>query len=146
MNILVDRVKADDNETLGIMYIDGAFECFTMEDVVRKKKIKGITAIPTGKYEVKLRNEGGLTQKYAERFPKIHKGMLWLQNVKNFKWVYIHVGNNATDTEGCILVGDGCVAVRNALTVSNSRHAYERVYKIISEAIIDGEDVTIEVM
>ena len=73
-------------------------------------------------------------------------GMLWLQNVENFQWVYIHIGNDDDDTEGCPLAvttpfidGDG------EFIGGGSRIAYVKLYKLIIEAMADGEEVVIAV-
>jgi len=83
-----------DDSTIGELSIDGEFVCFTLEDKVRDVKIKAITAIPYGKYEVIIN--------FSNRFQKY---MPLLLNVPNYAGVRIHAGNTKHDTEGCILVG-----------------------------------------
>ena len=139
------RLKDDTKSTIGTLYVNGAFECFTLEDTFNFPKVYGKTRIPDGTYEIKLRNEGGLTKKYAEKYP-YHKGMLWLQNVDNFEWVYIHVGNTADHTDGCILVGEGCMSTTGDQKVTGSVNAYVKLYKKAIGAFERGEDVTIEIM
>ena len=139
------RLKDDTESTIGTLYVNGAFECFTLEDTFNFPKVYGKTRIPDGTYEIKLRNEGGLTKKYAERYP-YHQGMLWLQNVDNFEWVYIHVGNTADHTDGCILVGEGCMATTGDQKVTGSVNAYVKLYKKAINAFERGEDVTIEII
>ena len=79
------------------------------------------------------------------RFPW-HRGMLWLQNVPDFTFIYIHVGNKDDDSEGCLLVGDGQISnVVERGQVTNSVTAYRRVYSHIMDAMNAGEDVWIEV-
>lgn len=126
------RLRADDKATIGLMKV-GSIIVATLEDPVREKKIFGDTAIPVGRYDLLLRNEGGKTLRYAERFPEMHKGMIWLQNVKNFTYVYIHIGNYPKDTLGCILVGER--AKQSSLESSTS--AYKRIYPVIVEMIQD---------
>ena len=82
------------------------------------------TRIPAGTYELKIRTEGSLTKRYESRFPDFHEGMIWLQNVPNFKWIYIHCGNDDDDTDGCILVGSYLRLNR----VLNSRSTYRSIY------------------
>ena len=109
------RISTNEESTIGALYVDGAFECYVVEDAWKAQKAAGTTRIPQGIYEIKLRNEGGMTQKYGDRFSDIHQGMLWLQDVPEFQWVYIHTGNTAKHTEGCLIVGD--VAKNTRLTM-----------------------------
>lgn len=120
-----------------------AFRCFTVEDEYRPSKVKGETRIPQGRYEIKLRAAGSMHPKYASKFPGLHRGMLWLQNVPGFEYVYIHIGNDDDDTEGCILVGRGVDA--ETKTVSKSAFMYESLYREIIEAFDAGKQVFIDV-
>lgn len=97
MEIRVTRKPTASNKyTPGIMELldDKSFRSFTLEDPIRKVKIKGDTAIPAGRYEVILN--------MSNRFGKY---MPLLLNVPGFEGVRIHAGNKKEDTEGCILVG-----------------------------------------
>ena len=138
------RLKDNGSSTIGTLSVDGEFNCFTLEDTHNEPKIFGKTRIPTGEYEIALRNEGGMTKKYASKYGNAHKGMVWLQNVENFEWVYIHVGNYSKDTDGCILVGNGA-DVSNG-SISQSRAAYLALYTKITDTLEAGEPVTIQVI
>jgi hypothetical protein len=52
MQLQLTRKVFSDQSTIGELSVNGAFECFTLEDKVRPVKIKGDTAIPAGTYEV----------------------------------------------------------------------------------------------
>ncbi len=130
------------------MLIDCQFYCYTLEDEHRTVKEYGETRIPEGEYEIKLRKEGGFHQRYRERFGDRHKGMLELQDVPNFKYVLIHIGNDEDDTAGCILVGN---TVNNNLIeakrgfLGDSTSAYMEIYPIISDRLLKGEKVIIKI-
>jgi len=143
MQLTLKRFKDNKDATIGTLEIDGTPMCFTLEDAYQEEKIYGKTRIPMGHYEIKLRNEGGMTQKYAQRYD-FHKGMLWLQNVFDFEWVYIHTGNDEDHTDGCILVGNS--ANLENTTVGSSRNAYTELYPIVASAIENGIKVTIQVI
>ena len=138
MLIQVYRYMSNEHGTLGILKVNGEFRCYTLEDPFRAVKVPGETRIPGGIYRLALRDEGGMTRRYEAKYP-YHVGMLWLQDVPGFEWVYIHVGNQVEDTEGCILVGRAPNFYNEYPTVANSTAAYERIYPEISEAVIDGE-------
>jgi hypothetical protein len=96
MLIKIERLWRTSNATLGQLYIDGAFKCYTLEDVVRPngEKVDGATAIPKGTYQVKV--------DHSEKF---NKSLPHILDVPNFEGIRIHGGNRAIDTEGCVLVG-----------------------------------------
>jgi hypothetical protein len=81
--------------TVGELFVAGRHQCFTLEDFVREgEKVPGATAIPTGRYALKVN--------YSRRFNMV---LPILVDVPQFSGVRIHAGNDAGDTEGCILVG-----------------------------------------
>lgn len=143
------RFACNDDATIGLLFLNGRFMCYTLEDEPRAEKVAGETRIPAGTFNITLRNEGGLTKKYQDRFPDMHHGMLWLQNVRNgnmnFNWVYIHMGNMDNHTEGCLLVGNTLdnVNVTEGF-LGHSKAAYTALYpKCV--AAINGEGLEIEI-
>jgi len=138
--ITLQRSRNEDTVTIGLLRI-GKSVVATLEDPVRDTKIYGETAIPAGCYTLELRNEGGKTKRYEKRFPDMHKGMIWLRDVPNFTYVYIHIGNYAKDTDGCILVGEKA----NKSSISNSTKAYKRLYPKIVK-MIESEGCQIEII
>jgi len=100
------RYNTTDTDTLGFLMIDGRLACYTIEDTQRAVKVDGQTRIPSGTYQILLRDEGGMTKRYRNRFGDMHRGMLHLQDVPEFSWVYLHVGNTEDDSLGCLIVGD----------------------------------------
>ena len=90
MELTLTRTDFTNDSTIGELSVNGKFECFTLEDKVRPVKIKGMTAIPAGAYEVVIN--------FSERF---QRPLPLLLNVPNFDGIRIHAGNTAKDTEGC---------------------------------------------
>lgn len=143
MNITLQRVYSTDTETVGILRVNGKFECWTLEDRRRAVKVDGETRIPEGTYNIKLRTQGGMTKRYAAKFPE-HLGMVWLQDVDDFEWVYIHIGNTHEDTDGCVLVGRG-VITGNKCSLTSSTTAYRALYSKIIDALREGHRVRIKI-
>lgn len=149
MKLLNLRFSSGSDSTLGLIFLDkpptaAQFICYVLEDQFNEPKIPGETCIPEGRYEIKLRTEGRMDQRYGERYPW-HKGMLWLQDVPGFEWIYIHVGNKDDDSDGCLLVGDGQVGnVMDRGQVTASVAAYTRLYDLIVTAL-ETEQVFVEV-
>lgn len=150
MKLWLERFGYGKDSTLGRLSIDNdgtiLHECFTIEDERREMKVPGETCIPPGVYEIVLRTEGGLHEKYRQRFPEMHKGMLWLQNVPGFTFVYLHVGNDDDDTEGCPLtVTTPVVTADGEFVGGESVKAYKAMYMKVAEAMDKGETVVITV-
>jgi len=113
MDLLLKRVDFSDESTIGELSVDGVFECYTLEDKVRPVKIKGMTAIPAGDYEVVIN--------YSARFDR---QLPLLLNVPNFDGIRIHWGNTSKDTEGCILVGK----TKGKDSIEQSRDAFDSLF------------------
>ena len=148
MKLQVLRFSSESDSTNGLLFdiTDGIkFLAYTLEDERREEKVMSETRIPAGTYEIKLRTEGGHHNKYASRYRNMHKGMLWLQDVPNFKWILIHCGNTDEHTAGCLLVGDSQEnnQIKTNGFIGSSSNAYKRIYPAIAEAV-ENEGVTIE--
>jgi len=125
---------------------EGFYICHLLEDEHRDVKVAGETRIPAGRYQIKLRTAGSIHPKYAEKFPGLHIGMLWLQDVPNFEWIYIHLGNTDKHSEGCLLTGTTPVMHSGGGgTVSDSTSAYKKLYQIVVEAMEENQQVFITI-
>ena len=70
MKLELKRFSSQSDTTLGLLFVDGEFECFTLEDEYREEKVKGETRIPAGTYKVEKREVlSGLTKKYRSKYP-----------------------------------------------------------------------------
>ena len=134
MVILVDRFTSDDDSTISRVMVDGNFVCFGLEDEYREEKVPEETRIPAGTYKVTLRTVGSHHTKYSSRFSDIHKGMLHIRNVPNFKWILIHCGNTDEDTAGCLLVGSQAITEPGDMKIISSTAAYRRFYPMVADA------------
>ena len=146
MKLSLYRIRGSEESTIGLLYIDSFFSCFTLEDQFREIKVKGETRIPAGTYRMTLKKEGGKHEQYKLKYPDIHKGMLWIMDVPNFNYILIHIGNNDSDSDGCILIGD---SVKQNITdngmLAESTICYKRVYPIVANELEKGNIVTIEI-
>jgi hypothetical protein len=114
MKLTLKRETRTDASTIGRLFIDGVFQCVTLEDVERNIKVYGKTAIPTGTYKVVLTP--------SPRFKRI---LPLLLDVPGYSGIRIHPGNTAHDTEGCILPGRSY----GQDVVYQSRIAFEDLYR-----------------
>lgn len=148
MLILVKRKWRTDRATLSVFSIDGRVGEYFLEDTdrdlrddmseaeIRKIKVPGQTAIPSGRYRVQVN--------YSPRFKR---QLPILIGVKGYAGIRIHPGNFHTHTEGCLLPGlawshdDG-----GQLCVRSSKAAFDPLLTKIQAALKQGEDVWIEIV
>ncbi len=140
MKITVQRAPSQSSATIGKMYIDGIFACYTLEDQIREVpgqpveswKVHSDTAIPAGTYRIAL-----------EPSSRFGADTLTLLDVPGFKYIRMHAGNTSDDTEGCLLLG--MQATDHSLIGGTSRPAVALVKGEVQRAIARGEMVTIEI-
>ncbi|MDR2273515.1 MAG: DUF5675 family protein [Sphingobacterium sp.] len=137
----VKRIAKGENSTLSEIYVNGEFFCYGLEDSVRDYKIKGSTAIPAGSYKLGLNTYGAMNARYNRLFPGLHKGMIEIQGIPDFSYVYIHIGNNFGDTAGCLLVGYTMKLIRriSEYEIYQSKKAYKALYKRLLSLMAQGE-------
>lgn len=133
MEIIINRKWPRKGYTIGALSIDGVRICESLEDVdrglkqgmslatIQKTKVYGETAIPAGRYEVKLTwsnryHSRSWAKPYGGKTPE-------LMNVTGYGGVRIHPGNSNADTLGCILVGRNTIVGK----VTDSQATYKRI-------------------
>jgi hypothetical protein len=106
MKLKVVRETKNDVCTIGSLFINDVFFCYTLEDkdrglkqsdsllFIQAKKIFGLTAIPSGFYKLTVNQ----SPKFKRMLPRI-------LDIKGFDGVLLHRGNSANDSLGCILLG-----------------------------------------
>lgn len=152
MNITIKRIFKGDKYTIGKLYVNGIYECDTLEDTdrgltqdmplsnIQSKKLYGETAIPTGTYKIDINT---VSPKFKDRsWAKFCGGKLpRLIDVPGYSGVLIHVGNKPADTLGCILVGDNKIKGQ----VINSTSTFQELYSLMLKAKVAGEEITITI-
>ena len=153
MDLTLKRTYKGNAYTIGKLYIDGKYECDTLEDidrgldskmpdsVIASKKVYGSTAIPCGTYGITIDT---VSPKFkGKSWAKFCNGKLpRLINVKGYEGVLIHVGNTKDDTLGCILVGQNKVKGQ----VINSTATFQSLYYKMYKAKLAGEKITISII
>lgn len=137
MEITVKRKYKKNDYTIGQLFINGKYVCDTLEDRDRglsddmllrqiiQIKVKGKTAIPTGRYQV--------TMTYSQRF---RRRLPLLTAVKGYSGIRIHAGNTHKDTEGCILCGEN---KRKGMVLNSRYWTYEVIVPQIEKAVGSDE-------
>ena len=144
MNLTLKRTYLGKNYTIGHLYIDGRYQCDTLEDKVRdlpnEPKVYGETAIPAGTYEIDMNT---VSPRFKDRsWAKKYKGIVpRLKNVPYFEGVLIHPGNSAKDSNGCILCGDNQVV---GGLINSQKHWFRLMDKFM-KAKQNGERIFIKI-
>ena len=131
LELVIKRIAAKADYTIGYLYVNGTFFCNTLENTDRgldqkmpleellKRKVFGQTAIPTGIYRVTMNRKSPKFSR-IEYYRDFCGGyMPRLLQVPGFEGVLIHRGNSEDATEGCLLVGDN--TSRGGLSKSKAR-------------------------
>ena len=135
MILSLHRTSLGPAATLGKLYVDDAYECVTLEDVVRciaddgSGKVQDATAIPAGTYKVIINAS-----------PRLGRPMMRLLDVPHFDGILIHSGNDDTNTHGCILVGQ---VVDGPDHIHGGSLALPVLQAQVAKALAAGEDVNI---
>ncbi len=131
--------------TIGKLSHDQTSLCDTVEDVIRdlrdynhdgdfddkgEGKVYGETAIPCGRYEIKLT--------YS---PKLKRVLPILLDVPGYTGIRIHKGVNAKSSLGCIIVGENKIKGG----VINSAYWETTIINLIREAIKNKKRVFITI-
>ena len=137
MHLELRRVLSTADCTLGYLWVDGGFECFSLEDPVREigpngeGKVPGSTAIPAGTYPVVVNT----SQRFGRLMPR-------LLQVPHFDGILIHKGNTAEDTHGCILVGREILGDNRLV---RSTEAFDHLFPQLVKASQEGQEIDITI-
>jgi hypothetical protein len=146
MKLQVVRTQFGKDATNGLLFIDGIFECYTLEDQYQAVKVMHETCIPEGTYDINFRKTGGFHAKYSERYQNAHYGMLHIQDVPNFTYILIHTGNSDEHTSGCLIVGETQqdLDISKDGFIGSSTVAYKKMYAKVAGQLLQGKKVSIE--
>lgn len=135
MDIYVSRRIFTHKSTVGKLIFND-FSCWTLEDTSRKRdlnydgilqpneKVYGTTAIPSGVYEVYIRESA----RYKRKMP-------YLKDVPLFDAIMIHWGNVPENTNGCLLVG---TEHKTEDAITESKKAFDALFPLIEKALSAG--------
>lgn len=151
MKILIDRNYKYPKYTVGEVYVNGNFYCYSMEDTdrglrvdmpmryLKERKVYGATAIPCGSYEVII----DWSPKFKMYLPHVmyRNGEGKLVEVPGFSGIRLHAGNTAEDTLGCIMFGDW----RGSASLVKSKPYTNNLIDMIRNARSGKEKVILEI-
>jgi hypothetical protein len=106
MIVKLIRKEFTEQSTIGEVFINGKFLCYSLEDkdrglndsdqieLIALNKVHSKTAIPYGTYQCGFT----MSNRFQRVLPEVY-------SVKGFRGIRIHSGNKPEDSEGCILLG-----------------------------------------
>lgn len=133
MILRLERTWPLATRTIGRLFVNGVFGCFTCEDRVRpaaEGKVAGTTAIPYGTWPV----VSTFSPKFGREMPEIL--------IPGWAGLRFHSGHDEADSAGCVLVGYS----KDAAGVYDSRPAAKYVEGVILAALHSGDTVTLEIV
>lgn len=152
MELLLKRIAKQPTYTIGRLYINDEYFCDTLEDKdrglnnsmslddIKKIKVYGETAIPTGTYKIDMNtvslkysnpNKYAYVKAYDSKMPR-------LINVPGFDGVLMHAGNTDKDSYGCVLVGENKVKGK----VINSQATWKKLMDVL---LTDKDNITLTI-
>lgn len=149
MELVIDRKWKKDEYTISNLYVDGSKVCNVIEDKdrgldqnmpldeIKKLKVYGKTAIPTGRYKVVF----AASNRFGNSSYAMNKLIPYVQNVKGFSDIRMHAGNTDKDTEGCLLLGKNDVVGK----VTNSQYWCKKVFERMYLAWCNGATIWLTV-
>lgn len=153
MELKLIRREKTSSYTIGDLYINCSFFSNVLEDCdrgltqdmpldeIKAKKVYGKTAIPTGTYDIDMNT---VSPKFKDRsWAKPYGGKLpRLIEVKGFEGVLLHVGNTASDSSGCLLVGRNSI---KGMVTDSTKTFNDLMGKHLLPAKLRGEKITITI-
>lgn len=126
------RLEKTGVSIIGRLSVNGMLECWTLEnpDHLNSELGPQHICVPCGTYPVEMYNS-----------PKFGFPVPIISDVPSRSFIEIHIGNQAKDTEGCILVGKN----RGTDCISGSQLAFKALIPKIQDALAAGETVEITV-
>ena len=143
MDIIVNRFVSDDDSTISQISINGRFQCFGLEDEFRWDKVVGETRIPSGIYDVGIREFCFVSGRYI---PPRYQGTTAIRPFKNGEWCYKYeydkylthskISDRLTEQSELICIATQSKTVRPYTMrplVENNEHAIRKHLSTLSE-------------
>lgn len=114
------RLEESEDGTLGVLKINKQIFCYTLEPQDRLNK-PNESSIPAQQY-------------LCHRWTRSNDEQTWIVvDVPDRHGIMFHAGNTASDTAGCILLGDTIGKLRNDRAVLNSGKTFQRFMELTQD-------------
>lgn len=138
MDLLVERGPARGGRLLGSLSIDGIFQCFTREKMVRADGlfIASETGLPGGNYNVQLL----ASRRYQRVLPLVASTLASSYGIRLAMW--ISPGRSFDDHEGGdIVLGEEQLGG----SVARTRAAFDSFFQKLEAAVVRGEAIDLTI-
>ena len=136
-NFFLKRFASNSTATLGLLFFEKEFFCFSLEDEFREVKVSGETRIPAGKYKIRPAYNSGLLNRMRANGWYTFDWIPTICDVPGFTNIRIHAGNTEAHTDGCPLLGMS--ANSHNFTIGRSRDAVLKFVEQLETCFNDGE-------
>ena len=140
MELRLERLQILPSCTLGSLFIDGVWECFTKEAAARSDNVfvGGESALPIGLYTVSLTH----SKRFGRIVPLLVSSRLVAHGGKRLAMgARILPGHHMVDAEAGILVGQ----TQGPANVHQTRLAYEALFDKLELIVRGGEAIDAEI-
>lgn len=132
MQLKIERWWSRKDATVGSLYVDGTWECYTREEPARKDGlfIAGESALPVGLYNVSI----AASRRFGRDVPL-------LVGTRCPIGMQLHPGHPVRDTDDCVLLGQAQLAHK----LERTKLAFEALFAKLLAAIAAGEAIDLEI-
>lgn len=142
--IRIKRGRPSPSACIGRLTIEGSdFSCYTLEEAKKGVERGKDLAIPEGVYKLRYHSPSRFERRLRQMMEDDDAKMISVYNddVPKDRYILIHWGNSAKDTEGCILLGTNKIGSGR---IGESIKACKEFYKIMSDENLDDWELIIE--
>ena len=120
MRFVLKRISSLTDATLGVFLFEGEPICLSMENKWHQNE-RYVSCIPSGTYKCSSYS--------SDKYPNVYE----VKDVPGRTAILIHIGNTASDTQGCILPGSEFGYLKGKHAVLGSAKAMNKLRDIIKD-------------
>lgn len=125
MELHLIRTAFDTEALASIILINGKPSYASLENITKH--------IPEGRYPINMRYEGSMYPRYLANYKT--DGMIWVRDVPDRTFIYIHIGNWAKHSDGCILIAREASTTGGIHSIHYSTDAYKEFHALIKKTL-----------
>lgn len=136
------RVSNDGDSTLGMLYYDEIFCCYTIEDYPSENDL--VCRVPAGIYHIGFSENAALNKEYSSRIRNFQRHLQLTDAPPNYDTI-LHFGGIGATLKGDIILTDITEIGRGTQMFQQSKIIFENFYNLVSDQINKGEFMIIKI-